>query len=138
MNGCVTTLSIETDKCLDIEVLTKVCHGCKAIGSETDDAKKADLLEKHTGKCKINYVASAPSMESTGIKRIFERSEESRHLQYTEYFEDGDRKAYHQVDNCYEGVHVEKKECVGHVQKQVGTALRKLKKENKGIEEKES
>ena len=28
---------------------------------------------------------------------------------------------------------MEKKECVGHVQKRVGTALRKLKKENKGI-----
>ena len=26
-----------------------------------------------------------------------------------------------------------KKECVGHVQKRVGTALRNLKKENKGL-----
>jgi hypothetical protein len=45
-------LSIETGKCLDIEVLTKVCHGCKAIERESDDVKKVDLLEKHTGKCK--------------------------------------------------------------------------------------
>ena len=115
LNGCVTTLSIETGKCLDIEVLTKVCHGCKAIERESDDVKKADLLEKHTGKCKINYVGSAPSMEPTGIKRIFERSEESCKLQYTEYFGDGDSKAYNEVKNCYKGVHVEKKECVGHV-----------------------
>ena len=28
---------------------------------------------------------------------------------------------------------VEKKECVGHVQKRLGTALRKLKKEKKGL-----
>ena len=32
-----------------------------------------------------------------------------------------------------ENVEVVKKECVGHVQKQVGTALLKLKKENKGL-----
>ena len=33
----------------------------------------------------------------------------------------------------YDGIHEEIKECVGHIQKRVGTALRKLKKENKGI-----
>lgn len=133
LNGCVTTLSIETGKCLDVEVLTKVCHGCQKIQQEPDDSKKADLLERHHGKCKSNYVGSAPSMETEGVKRIFARSEETHKLQYSEYFGDGDSKAYNEVENCYENIHVEKKECVGHVQKRVGTALRKLKKENKGI-----
>jgi hypothetical protein len=104
-------LSIETGKCLDIANIDK------AIERESDDVKKADLLEKHTDKCKINYVGSARSMEPAPIKRIFEKSEESRKLQYTEYFGDGDSKAYNEVENCYEGVHVEKKECVGHIQK---------------------
>ena len=67
------------------------------------------------------------------MKRIFNRSEETRKLQYTEYFGDGDSKAYNEVEHCYQDVHVEKEECVGHVQKRVGTALRKLKKENKGL-----
>ena len=31
------------------------------------------------------------------------------------------------------GIQVVKKECIGHVQKRVGTALRKLKKENHGL-----
>ena len=70
-------------------------------------------------------------METEGVKRIFTRSKETRKLQYTEYFGDGDSKAY-EVENAYDNVHVEKKECVGHVQKRVGTALRKLKKD-KGI-----
>jgi hypothetical protein len=52
-------------------------------------------------------------------------------LQYTEYFGNGDSKAYNEVENAYENIHVEKKECVGHVQKRVGTALWKLKKERK-------
>jgi hypothetical protein len=39
------------------------------------------------------------------------------------------------LENIYEakGVTVVKKECVGHVQKRVGTALRKVKKETKGL-----
>ena len=73
-------------------------------------------------------------METKGVKRIFERSEVTHKLQYTEYFGDGDSKAFNEVQNIYgNNVEVVKKECVGHVQKRVGTALRKLKKEKKGL-----
>ena len=34
MNGCVTTLSMENGKCLDVEVLSEVCHGCRRIERE--------------------------------------------------------------------------------------------------------
>ena len=117
LHGCVTTLSIDTGKCLDVEVLTKVWHGCQRIAREKDEkeTKKADMVEKHSGK--MNYKGFSPAMETEGIKRIFARSETTRQLQYTEYFGDGDSKAY----SCW------------HVQKRVRTALRKLKKENKGI-----
>ena len=70
-------------------------------------SKKADMMERH--QCKSNYQGSAPSMETEGIKRIFGRSEETRKLQYTEYFGDGDSKAYNEVENAYENVHVGKK-----------------------------
>ena len=73
----------------------------------TDASKKADLLEKH--QCQANYSGSAPSMETESVKRIFTRSEETRKLQYTEYFGDGDCKAYNEVENAYDNVHVEKK-----------------------------
>ena len=32
-----------------------------------------------------------------------------------------------------DGIEMEKKECIGHVQKRVGTALHKLKQENPGL-----
>ena len=32
-----------------------------------------------------------------------------------------------------DGIEMEKKECIGHVQKKVGTALHKLKRENPGL-----
>lgn len=43
LNGCVTTLPMEMGKCLDVEILTKVCHGCHKIEKEANAAKKADL-----------------------------------------------------------------------------------------------
>jgi hypothetical protein len=89
--------------------MTKVCRGCQRIDKQTDALKKADMLDRH--QCKANYQGSAPSMETEGIKRIFGRSEETRKLQYTEYFGDGDSKAYNEVENAYENIHVEKKEC---------------------------
>ena len=107
LNGCVTTLSIDTGKCLDVEILTKVCRGCQKIEKQTDASKKADMLERHP--CKANYQGSAPSLETEGIKRILWRSEETRKLQYTEYFADGDSKAYNEVENAYENIHVEKR-----------------------------
>jgi hypothetical protein len=69
------------------------------------------------------------------VEKIFGHSQEKYKLQYTEYFGDGDSKGFSEVQDIYtnENVKVVKKECVGHVQKRVGTALRKLKKEDKGL-----
>ena len=77
--------------------------------------KKAIKKQKYVGKYKMNHMGSSASMETEGVKRIFQISENDS-----------------EVENVYDGIHVEEKECVGHVQKQVGTTLRKLKKENKG------
>ena len=35
---------IDTGKCLDVEIMTKVCHGCQRIDKQTDALKKADML----------------------------------------------------------------------------------------------
>ena len=40
---------------------------------------------------------------------------------------------HQQIKDVYQGIEVVKQECIGHVQKWVGTALRKLKKENPGL-----
>jgi len=125
MNGCVTTLSMDTGKCLDVEILSKVCHACQKYENEEDEEDKRLWQANHQGICKANYKGSAPAMETEGLKRIFERSEEKNKLRYTEYYGDGDSKGFTQVENTYKdkGVNIVKKECVGHVQKHVGTAL---------------
>ena len=62
-------------------------------------------------------------------------SVEKHNLRYTEFYGDGDSKSFTRVKGVYEddGIEMEKKECIGHVQKRVGTALRKLKRENPGV-----
>ena len=72
-------------------------------------------------------------MEVEGAKRIFERSILKRKLRYTEFYGDGDSKSHPAVKDTYPGVIVKKLECVGHVQKRVGTRLRNLKKNCKGF-----
>ena len=109
--------------CIDVEVLSKACHGCQKIETENDKNIKAIREAEHARKYKANFQGSALALET----------EELLSLQYTEFFGDGDSKAYLRVENFYENVHFENKECEEHVQKTVGTALRKLKKKNKGL-----
>ena len=61
--------------------------------------------------------------------------EEQHRLRYTTFIGDGDSKGFTAVTNASPygpDVAIEKEECVGHVQKRVGTNLRKLKKELSG------
>ncbi|CAB3997757.1 Hypothetical predicted protein [Paramuricea clavata] len=75
-------------------------------------------------------------METVGALRIFERSYISRGLQYKDMLGDGDSATYNKIvqrkpygDECIP----KKLECIGHVQKRVGSRLRKLKSANKGL-----
>jgi len=135
MNGCVTTITMDTGKCIDVEVLSKVCHTCQRHEQHQDNNEERVWQAEHARKCTANFTGSAPAMETVGVTRIFKRSEEKHKIRYTEYFGDGDSKGYAEVKNTYKdkGVDVVKKECIGHVQKRVGSALRKLKKSKKGM-----
>ena len=60
-------------------------------------------------------------------------SEKNRRLHYTSYIGDGDTKSYSEVlkNNPYPETVVQKIKCVGHIQKRVGSCLRKLKSSDK-------
>ena len=127
LQGAVTAISVETDKCLDIEALNKICKACSILASKPDGLEKESRRANH--KCPKNYVGSAPAMEPEGVKRIFGRSESSRKLQYTGYIGDGDSKSFSSIRAMkpYGRKEIKKYECVGHIQKRMGSALRKLK-----------
>ncbi|GFW87673.1 uncharacterized protein TNCV_4486381 [Trichonephila clavipes] len=117
LNGCVSVISIDTGKILDLEVMTQYCKMC-------------ELNVKREHVCS-NYKGSSGNMEAVGAFRIFERSLIKRDLQYTEYYGDCDSKGFLQVKDIYGENSVTKLECIGHIQKRVGSRLRKLKKNTK-------
>ena len=68
-------------------------------------------------------------MEADAVVDIFCASKVCYNLQYRKFVGDGDTISYPIVVNAnrYPGYEVVKSECVGHVQKHVGTRLRKIK-----------
>ena len=74
-------------------------------------------------------------METVGAVRIFNRSCLTRGLKYTNMVGDGDSSTHSAVveskpygEDCIPS----KLECIGHVQKRVGSRLRRLNNSNKG------
>lgn len=122
LNGVVVATSLENGKVIDIECMSKYCSVCT----------KSDSPSPHN--CQKNYDGTSGGMESHGVLKIFERSLDSRSVRYTNYLGDGDSKAFDQVCGLQvygEGVSISKLECIGHVQKRMGSRLLKLKTDNK-------
>ena len=134
-NGVVTALSVDTGKCLDVETLANACKGCTLWEDKKDKTPEEYNKWKLTHKCRLNHTGSAGSMESIGSVRVFDRSVEKRNLKYSEYLGDGDSSAFKKVIDSKpygDQTSITKLECVGHVQKRVGSRLRRLKTEYKG------
>ena len=126
-NGVVTAISVDTGKCLDIEVLCNICKSCQCWESKKGTVEYDLWKVKHV--CKMNHGESAGAMEAVGSVRIFSRSEQTRNLRYTHFLGDGDSSSFKKVveSKPYGNTLVEKLECVGHVQKRCGTRLWRLK-----------
>jgi len=69
------------------------------------------------------------------MKEMFAHSKELLGVQYEFYIDDGDTKTFKALQdlNPYDDITVKKKECVGHVQKRMGSRLRAVKKNVKGL-----
>lgn len=69
-------------------------------------------------------------MESAGIKSIYERSK-VRNARYMYYLGDGDSSAFKSIAESKPygpDQEIQKLECIGHMQKRMGTRLRTLKR----------
>ena len=123
-NGVGLVIDLLTGLPIDFEVLSNFCSKCEAM-SDSDQAWK----EKHKSSCAKNYEGSSGSMEVECALRIWKRSIEEYSLRYTTMLSDGDSKAYDAVceANVYGSqIEIEKEDCINHVAKRMGTALRKL------------
>ena len=69
-------------------------------------------------------------MDAAGLLAIFQRSIEKHNAWYVEFVGDGDSKAHKNMveEEIYGAVPVEKLECVGHIQRRLGSGLHSLLK----------
>ena len=135
LNGAVASLSIDTGKVLDIEVMSRYCNACINYSKYKDSNPEQykQLTESHEPECMVNHRGSAPAMEVEGTVAIYNRSISKNGLRYVDFYGDGDTKSFKNIENTYPGTQVRKLECIGYIQKRVGNRLRKLKKSVKGL-----
>lgn len=117
---------------MDYVVISKNCKACKYWEERQDQAGYAAWKTDH--KCPVNHEGSPGSMESKGAVSMFKRSIKFNKLRYVSYLGDGDSSSYADVvkSDPYPGIKINKLECVGHVQKRLGSRLRTLRTNMKG------
>ncbi|KAH8028134.1 hypothetical protein HPB51_013181 [Rhipicephalus microplus] len=115
-------------KIIDHVVLSNFCLGC-ATGPKEDEEGHAAWLVQHAPVCQKNVDCKAGQMEVEAALRLFRRSLEKHKLRYTTMLSDVDSRTFHALteDEVYGYIKVEKKkDCINHVHKLMGAALRTL------------
>ena len=128
--GVVSVLALTSGKVLDKEVMSKECFACMHNQRMKSEEEFTEWWEDHKNECHANFQGSSGAMDSEGCVRIFKRSVEKHGLKYVEFLGDGDSKAYSRLEEeqVYGDTKVTKLECIGHVQKRMGSRLRAMKK----------
>ncbi|GFT73781.1 hypothetical protein TNCV_1327821 [Trichonephila clavipes] len=97
------------------KVLTSGCQFPKAkIGS----AELKESIEPGQDSLRSRWIFIQHGT-GWGLSYFFERSEDHRMLRYTDYYGDGDSKAFDAVKDIYGKDSVTKLECIGHIQKEL-------------------
>ena len=128
--GVVTAISLLTSKTLDVEIMSKECRECMGWRDRQGTFEFDEWWDSHQAHCHANFTGSSGSMDASGILAIFQRSIENYSLRYADFLGDGDSKSHKLLvsESVYGDVEVTKLECVGHVQKRMGSRPRSLKK----------
>ncbi|KAL7290650.1 hypothetical protein TKK_0015411 [Trichogramma kaykai] len=133
--GIVTLIGYKVGKIVDYTVQSKYCKACEYWKKHADSEKYAEWLEAHKLERNVNHEGSSGKMEIDSAVEMFKRSEKLHKVRYAKYIGDGDAKTFKGIIDSkpYKKFNVVKKECVDHVQKRMGTRLRNLNKNNKGL-----
>jgi len=124
--GAVFIIDYNTGLVLDYVVKSKFCEACRFWDSKDHDSEAyIKWKNEHEESCRKNFDGSAGSMEPKGALELFSRSM-SYNICYTRLVCDGDSKTHSLLlEHKPYGPSklVEKVDCVGHVQKRMGSAL---------------
>jgi hypothetical protein len=130
--GVACAIDLVTGICVDYHVMSKHCHKCATTGKKLQEigpnAHEA-WFQKHKPNCKKNFDGSSGMMEVEGAKVLWSRSVAQHNLRYTVMLSDGDCKSHTELCKLHPygpDVKITKEECINHVAKRVGTALRNL------------
>jgi hypothetical protein len=122
--GVCSVIGAESGQVIDTQVMSSYCKKCEySPGSAHED-------------CLKNHFGSSGMMEVDGMLEIFSRSEKTRGVKYIKYIGDGDTKTFSTLSAAKpygNDLTLEKIECVGHIQKRMGSRLRKLKQNMKKV-----
>ncbi|XP_011859766.1 PREDICTED: uncharacterized protein LOC105557195 [Vollenhovia emeryi] len=132
--GVSTIIGHYSGKVIDLIIKSSYCKACEYWSKTLGTVEYELWKENHEEECSNNHEGSSGKMEVDSIIEMFSRSIQKYNVCYTNYIGDGDSKTYKAIvdANPYEEK-VIKKECIGHVQKRMGTRLRNVKKANKGL-----
>ncbi|XP_011866020.1 PREDICTED: uncharacterized protein LOC105561015 [Vollenhovia emeryi] len=133
--GFASLIGWFSGKVIDICVKSKYCLECEYWEEKEDTAEYEEWHALHEKRCHANYSGSAGKMEPDAVVEMFSRSEATHNVRYAYYIGDGDSKTHKSIQDAkpYGDFSVVKKECIGHVQKMLGTRLRNLKNEVKDL-----
>ena len=126
--GCV--IDTVTGLAVDLAIFSLYWQRCSYAkrrygGRDTDEFKA--WYATHRNECNRNFDRTSGGMEAAAGEQLWERSLE-RGFRYTTIVADGDAKTYkHLCDRrIYGDVVLKKEECINHVAKRLGTAMKKL------------
>jgi len=127
--GIASSIGHYTGKVVDIIVKPIYRKSCEFWKNKEGTTEYEEWSKSHTN-CQINHEGSAGKIEVDAIIEIFSRSDNLHGLKYAFYVGDGNNKIFKDIVDSepYDDIVVEKKECIGHVQKRMNIRQRALKK----------
>lgn len=130
--GVTSLIGYYSGKVIDVLVKSAYCKQCESWKGKLHTEEYQQWYESHRNDCSTNHSGSSGKMEVDAVIELFKRSVEKFGVQYRHYIGDGDSKTYSGILKAapYGDQEVLKKECIGHVQKRMGTRLRDCVKKN--------
>lgn len=132
--GVTTLIGYYSGKIIDLLVKSSMCVQCDRKKKELNTEEFLKWYDEHKEDCTRNHEGSAGKMEVDSVLEMFQRSEEQFGVKYSNYVGDGDSKTFKALLDAEpygKDLIVTKSECIGHVQKRMGSRLRNLKKTQK-------
>ncbi|XP_075732280.1 uncharacterized protein LOC119186949 [Rhipicephalus microplus] len=128
--GVGTVIELFSGYVLDYVVLSNFCLGCE-VGPKPCSEGYQEWKANH--KCQKNTNSKAGQMEVEAALILFQRSLERHGLRYTTMLSGGDSRTFCAIQDAklYGYIDVQKEDCINHVQKRMGTALRNLVQKQK-------